>query len=226
MELQDNAAEIYQFTLILTFSIALIFFAYMYWYSMALRKSIVAEEQSKQKLLENEIALMKTELEKEQLENERRKRHEQNLLLEQEILLKNKELTTSTLLINQHNSVLQKINSQLDEFKANAENKKTPIKEIKKLIRSSTNLENDWVDFKLHFENVHPDFFVTLGNRHPNLTQTDNRHCAYIRMKLNTKEIARLFNISPTSVQMSRVRLKKKMSLGKEDDLRNYILNL
>ena len=226
MELQNNTAEIYQFTLVLTFSIALIFFVYMYWYSIALRKSTVEQEQAKQQLLENEIALMKSDLEKEQLENERRKRHEQNLLLEQEVLLKNKELTTSTLLINQHNAVLQKINAQLEELKSESNSKKGAVKEIRKLIRSSTHLENDWDNFKLHFENVHPDFFVNLVKLHPNLTQADNRHCAYMRMKLSTKEIARLLNISPTSVQMSRVRLKKKMSLGKETDLRNYILHI
>jgi len=224
MILQDNSADIYQFTLILTFSIALIFFVYMYYYSLALRKSALEEEKVKQQLLENEIALMKTELEKEQLENERRKKQEQNLILEQEVLLKNKELTTSTLLISQHNTMLKKINSHLNDLESDG--KKDSIKEIKKLIRSSANLENDWDDFKLHFENVHSDFFVNLGNKHPNLSQTDNRHCAYMRMKLNTKEIARLLNISPTSVQMSRVRLKKKMSLGKETDLRNYILNI
>lgn len=226
MELQNNFAEIYQFTLIITFSIALIFFVYMYYYSLELRKSTVEQEKAKQQLLENEIALMKAELEKEQLENEQRKRQEETLLLEQEVLLKNKELTTSTLLINQHNIVLKKITAQLDELKSNTPNKNTGIKAIKKLIRSSTNLENDWDDFKLHFENVHPDFFIKLGNLHPKLSQIDNRHCAYMRMKLTTKEIARLLSISPTSVQMSRVRLKKKMNLGKETDLRNYILNI
>ena len=226
MELQNNSADIYQFTLILAFSIALIFFIYIYWFSIALRKTALEREKAKQQILENEIDLMKSKLEKEQLENERRKRNEENLILEQEILLRNKELTTSTLLINQHNSVLKKISTELDALKNNSTSSKTPIREIKKLIRSSTNFENDWDDFKLHFENVHSDFFINLNKIHPNLSQTDSRHCAYIRMKLSTKEIARLMGISATSVQMARVRLKKKMSLGKETDLRNYVVNL
>lgn len=226
MELQDHSAEIYQFTLVLAFSIALIFFIYIYWFSIALRRTALEKEKAKQQILENEIVLMKNKIEKEQLENERRKRKEQNLILEQEILLKNKELTTSTLLINQHNSVLKKINAELNTLKVNTTSSKTPIREIEKLIRSSTNFENNWDDFKLHFENVHPNFFIKLGNKHPNLSQTDSRHCAYIRMKLSTKEIARLMGISPTSVQMARVRLKKKMSLGKSTDLRNYIVNI
>ena len=226
MELQDNSSEIYQFTLVLAFSIALVFFIYIYWFSIALRKTTLEREKAKQQVLENEIDLVKSKLEKEQLENERRKRNEENLILEQEVLLKNKELTTSTLLINQHNSVLKKISTELDALKSNSTSSKTPVREIKKLIRSSTNFENNWDDFKLHFENVHSNFFIHLDNIHPNLSQTDSRHCAYIRMELSTKEIARLMGISATSVQMARVRLKKKMSLGKETDLRSYIVKL
>ncbi|MBK8505824.1 MAG: hypothetical protein IPL46_28700 [Saprospiraceae bacterium] len=59
----------------------------------------------------------------------------------------------------------------------------------------------------------------------PNLTQNDLRHCAYIRMRLSTKEIAELMNVNPTSVQIARVRLKKKMGLPEEIDLRNHIIN-
>lgn len=198
----------------------------MYWYSSALRKATIEQEQDKQRLLENEITLVKNKLEKEQLENEQRKREEKNLILEQEVSLKNKELTSTTLLINQHHTVLKKIDDQLDELKTDAASRKKGVREIKKLIRSSSNLENDWDDFKLHFENVHSDFFVNLAKIHPSLTATDTRHCAYMRMKLSTKEIARLMSISPTSVQMGRVRLKKKMNLGKETDLRNYILQI
>jgi hypothetical protein len=44
-------------------------------------------------------------------------------------------------------------------------------------------------------------------------------------MNFGTKEIARFFNIKASSVQMSRVRLKKKMTLPDSIDLRSYILN-
>ena len=54
MELQDNSAEIYQFTLVLAFSIALVFFIYIYWFSIALRKTTLEREKAKQQILENE----------------------------------------------------------------------------------------------------------------------------------------------------------------------------
>jgi hypothetical protein len=44
-------------------------------------------------------------------------------------------------------------------------------------------------------------------------------------MNFDTKEIARFFNIKAPSVQISRVRLKKKMGLPDSADLRSYILD-
>ena len=43
-------------------------------------------------------------------------------------------------------------------------------------------------------------------------------------MGLATKEIARLMNINATSVQIARVRLKKKLELDRETDLISYIM--
>ena len=219
MELQNNFDIIYQFTLVGIFGIALTFFVYMYWYSNALRKTVVEKEKSKQQLLENEITLIK-------IENEQQRQKEEVNFLEKEVMFKNKELTTSMLLNSQHNEVLKKITSQLDDMIANSSNRKSGIRAIKKMIHASNSFEENWDGFKLHFEKVHPQFFIKLGNTHPSLSQTDNKHCAYIRMKLNTKEIARLLGISATSVQMARFRLKKKMNLGKEIDLKIYIHNI
>lgn len=216
MELQDNAAIIYQFTLVITFAIALIFFVYLYWYSASLQKTILEKEKSKQQLLENEIALMK-------IENEQQRQKEEVQVLEREVLFKNKELITSILLSSQHKQLLKNINTHLDKINVSSSDKKSSVKAIKKMIHSSTAFEENWSDFKLHFEKVHADFFTKLGDAHPSLSQTDHKHCAYIRMKLNTKEIARLLGISETSVQMARFRLKKKMHLGKEIDLKNHI---
>jgi hypothetical protein len=76
-----------------------------------------------------------------------------------------------------------------------------------------------------NFEEVHPDFFSKLKKAHPALSSNDIKHCACIKMNFETKEIARFFNIKASSVQIGRVRLKKKMNLSDEVDLRSYILN-
>ena len=78
----------------------------------------------------------------------------------------------------------------------------------------------------MHFEEVHPRFFQALTQRTPGLSLTDIRHCAYIRLDLDTKEIARLLNIAPTSVQIARVRLKKKLELDRTQDLKEFIRSI
>jgi transcriptional regulator with PAS, ATPase and Fis domain len=68
------------------------------------------------------------------------------------------------------------------------------------------------------------DFRKRLVQKHPQLTPHNLTHCTLIRMNLSTKEIASYFNVMPTTIQRSRVRLKKKMGLSKKQDLIKYLL--
>jgi hypothetical protein len=45
-------------------------------------------------------------------------------------------------------------------------------------------------------------------------------------MNMDTKEIAQFFNVKPSSIQTSRVRLKKKFKLEESVDLREFIMKL
>jgi FixJ family two-component response regulator len=76
-----------------------------------------------------------------------------------------------------------------------------------------------------NFEEVHPGFFSRLHKTYPKLSPIDIKHCACIKMNMDTKEIARFFNIKVTSVQIGRVRIKKKMNLPESVDLRSHIIN-
>jgi hypothetical protein len=102
---------------------------------------------------------------------------------------------------------------------------KSEFKKIFDIINSFKLLDKDWKMFIANFEEVHPGFFSRLKKTHPLLSSSDIKHCACIKMNFDTKEIARFFNIKASSVQISRVRLKKKMNLPDSADLRSYILN-
>ncbi len=97
---------------------------------------------------------------------------------------------------------------------------------IKRLISQKNNLDSEWKKFENMFNEVHPSFFSELSRKHRGLTKKDIRHSAYIKLQLSTKEIASLFGISPASVQMARVRLKKKMDISKDQSIHEYIRNL
>jgi response regulator RpfG family c-di-GMP phosphodiesterase len=70
-----------------------------------------------------------------------------------------------------------------------------------------------WNEFKLRFAEVHTGFYDALLNRYPSLTESDLRLCALIKLKLSTKEIAAVINLSVNSVKVSRSRLRSKLQL-------------
>jgi hypothetical protein len=72
----------------------------------------------------------------------------------------------------------------------------TDIKNIsKKLNRVSTHIDqnfvtdNNWEQFEMHFNQLNPNFLVKLKKEFPELTQTNMKLCAYLRMNLGSKEI-------------------------------------
>jgi len=189
-------------------------------------------------LLEKEQKLQQEENKRKELEieNERNRaerlqmaqqlKEEENKRLQSELLLKNSELSSVTMLIYQKNESLTKLKSEIDKLLAYAEPEKAHLRQLKRSIQQNIRLDDDWERFRKHFEQVHPGFFDYLSQHFPKLSQTDRRHCAYIRMNLSTKEISSLLNINPSSVQRARVRLKKKMDLEKEINLMAFIQSI
>ncbi len=146
--------------------------------------------------------------------------------LEEKINHKQRELASLTLQMVQKNDLLQQLEESLKNIKKNGQDFQKEMNNLNKMIHTQQSLDEDWSDFKTHFEGVHPGFFDRLRAQIDKLSPQDERHCSYLKMGLSTKEIARLMNISPTSVQMARYRLKKKLRLGKEEDIYQYINDL
>jgi len=147
-----------------------------------------------------------------------------NQKVSNELVQKNKEIVNYALNIVQHKHFLRNIKDELNLF-----SKKVPREEILDLDRVITKLsfyddhEEEWERLKVHFDGIHSGFFSKLKNKCPQLTQTELEHCSFIKLQLPTKEIARMLNIDPKSVQASRYRIKKKMNLPLESDLREFI---
>ena len=103
---------------------------------------------------------------------------------------------------------------------------KTIVKNIISDIDNLLTSEEDWEILKQHFNAVYDGFYEKLLKLHPELSETDLRHCIFIKLHMQTKEIARILLIDPRSVQTTRYRIKKKMNLDEDIDLRDYLLNI
>ncbi|MFK8060882.1 MAG: helix-turn-helix transcriptional regulator [Polaribacter sp.] len=116
------------------------------------------------------------------------------------------------------------------EIKADIRGIKTEDKALLKSINNQINLildnNEDWKNLQEHFNMVYSGFYDALNKQHPSLSETELRHCMFIKLHLQTKEIAKILLIDPRSVQTSRYRIKKKMNLNENYDLRDYLLHL
>jgi len=101
----------------------------------------------------------------------------------------------------------------------------TDIKLIEKKLKSQLDLDKSWDTFKLHFGEVHPNFFNKIDSQFPKLSINERRLCAYIKMGLDNFEIAKMKGASDTALKKAINRLKKKLSLDANDDIRSFIFN-
>ena len=145
--------------------------------------------------------------------------------LEQQLAYKNKELTTHTLNLVQKNGIMEELKNNISQISGEAERgfaKK--LNQLKRLVDYSFNLDKDWDNFKLHFEQVHKNFFNDLMEKYPDLTPSECKLCALIKLNLNTKEIASILSINPESVKVARYRLRKKLGLDGQKNLAEFLI--
>jgi hypothetical protein len=77
---------------------------------------------------------------------------------------KNNVLATITAFSVRKSEILAKLKEAMPQGK----NMPEALKSIIDTIDNSLDTENDWDNFKLHFENVHPNFFRAFCKFHPN----------------------------------------------------------
>lgn len=148
--------------------------------------------------------------------------------LEKDIKHKSSELSSITMNVIRKNEILLDISSRLDRLQASLPEKShtKDIGKIQSLIRENISHDDDWKTFNQNFDIVYEDFTRRLRAAHPSINANEQRICCYLKMGLNSKDIAPLVNISPRSVDMSRYRLRKKLDLPPGANLTSYLQNL
>jgi DNA-binding CsgD family transcriptional regulator len=189
------------------------------------------DEEQQQLQVQHQLAMSKSEAEIVHLKNEKLQAeieiiHLNNEKLQTEIEGKNRELASNAMSFVQKGELLSKIKEDLMRLKNTSEVEKDS-KDFKKIIRiidHELNNVHDWEQFAVHFDSVHTDYLKNLKERFPELTASDLKLCAYLRLNLSTKEISQLMNISIRGVETSRYRLRKKLELPNDANLVDYLL--
>ncbi len=194
------------------------------------KNAILLRETERQLNLEREkitqIALEKSRIEEERLKTELDYKASHEQLLNSQLELRAKELTSFTLELVRKNNLLNELRAQLQEiYKTGTKEHKLAAKEMLKKIDISLIQEKEWSTFTKVFEEVHHGFFQKLQAQHPEISSSELRLAALIKINMPTKDMGTVLGISTDSLRISRYRLKKKLGLENEDKLSVYIRN-
>ncbi len=77
--------------------------------------------------------------------------------------------------------------------------------------------------FLFTFEKVYPEFSNQLLSKNPDLQQSEIEFCALLKMKLSTKDIAKISFIETRTVQNKKYRIRKKLNIPQNADIYQWI---
>ena len=144
--------------------------------------------------------------------------------LENELEFKNKELTAFTLNLIQKNEILEDLKLKISEIRSQTdEATSSSLGSLLSTVNLSFRMDKDWDTFKLHFQQVHKDFFDRLTKTFPDLSSNDLKICALLKLNLGTKEMASILDISSESVKAARYRIRKKLGASSDQNLGSFL---
>lgn len=127
-----------------------------------------------------------------------------------------------------NNQLLKEVQDQINELAGRQDKVEVllPLKEASDRIAYYFE-DNSWNNlFEANFEKVYGNFLTRLKVGYPELTLKDCRLCQFIVMGLSTKELSFLTNRSVRGVEVSRYRLRKKLSLDADTSLSSFLATM
>jgi len=73
--------------------------------------------------------------------------------------------------------------------------------------------KNIWDEFEIRFSQVHKEFYKNLITKFPDLTTSEKRLCAFLKLDMTTKEISHITGQTLRALEMARLRLRKKLGI-------------
>ncbi|OFY51138.1 MAG: hypothetical protein A2W85_00910 [Bacteroidetes bacterium GWF2_41_31] len=155
--------------------------------------------------------------------NSRQKIKIKNMILEKEKIestlnFKSKELSINLLALLKKNELIAKISQKVSEFE-NAPSK-IDLKEAAIRLNNEIKQSSDdrlWQEFSMRFKEINSVFYDKLLKKYPDLSQSEIKLCAYLRLNMSTKEISDLTGQSTETLGKARYRLRKKFGLTNSD---------
>lgn len=186
----------------------------VYMFMQKLRNTIELNRKLQREIFKNQKELLKKENELIRMRASQ---------LEKTLSVKNRKLVSASLMLAHSNTEKDKIIKRLETLKTTAsrETEKALVALLSEISTSFTSMH--WDEFQKRFEEVHPDYLQRIARSFPDLSPTDFRVIAFLKLGLTTKEISVLTSLSTASLEVSRSRLRKKLKLKPSQNMTVFL---
>lgn len=103
---------------------------------------------------------------------------------------------------------------------------KNKIKNIYTNMQNNVRIFNNTESLSKQINDIYKDFLNRLEQKHPDLTKSEKRLCAMLYIEMSSKEIAIITNTTTRSVETSRYRLRKKLHLSRDEDIKSFLRSI
>lgn len=207
---QNNNILLIVLSLVLLVVVFLLIFMFRY-------KSTAFKRQQKLREQENIIHTQESKL----IEKE-------NLILQAQLESKNREMASKALEMLRVNDTISIIIEKLGSLNSKINKSPEESKSIKNIIYELEHQtkQNIWNEFDKIFKNIHSGFYDKLLEICPDLTATEIKIAALLKLNLTTKEIAAITFKSDGGIKTTRYRLRKKLNLSSDENLVPFLMKI
>ena len=139
---------------------------------------------------------------------------------------KERQILAMSLTQEETNKVLEYVKDETSRLSGESNVKGSDITKIVNNVKLHLADKNDLESFEKTFANVHPGFIKRLREVAPDLSENNVRLCSYLLMGMSNVEIAGIMNVKPSSLRQSRLRLRQKFGLTKDDSLVEFLQDI
>lgn len=183
---------------------------------LADEKALRQEQKQRNQALQLEMARLETDLKETRIGE-----------LEYQSKLREQELVFQSLIRTDLTNVNRSVHEKLLQFSHKFHRKKDQEEFLQSLSEITRDASREPLsEFEQTFARLHPSFFEKLLEKYPNVTKTEIQICAMIRLNLSSKDIARLLNLSVSTIETTRYHIRKKLELDNAENLLAFLITI
>lgn len=126
------------------------------------------------------------------------------------------QLAEFTRNMQEKNELIEQFTARIEKYRtdtADAAQQAVSHNYFDELKQSVIITEDQWTEFRVLFEKVHPGYIARVRDKFADITSAEMRFVLLTKLGLNNREMATMLGVTPDAVRVAKYRLLKKIQL-------------